>query len=120
MNFSAFELLSIVFLGRGNKWGKRALARRARYVKRRDGGRSWASGKRGSLEDHHVFPVAIFPLLSLFGWNGVSLTTSEHDLIHRNPSWFWFKFFFWWRPVWGIGAVLFCWVVTSILLNPSL
>ena len=115
-----FELFSIVFFGRNNKWGKRALARRARYVKRRDGKRSWASGKRGKLEDHHVFPVATFPLLALFGWNGVSLTVKEHDLIHSNPAWFWFKFFFWWKPYVGIGLMLIVFVATSILLDPSL
>jgi hypothetical protein len=37
----------------------------------------------------------------------------EHDLIHSNPAWFWFKLLFWWRPAWGIGIGL----VSFVLIN---
>lgn len=89
MRFTAFELLSIVFFGRGNRYGKRALSRRRRHVLRNADHKSWLSGKGGKLEDHHLIPIGKLPWLALFGWNGVALTVKEHDLIHSSPIKFW-------------------------------
>lgn len=112
-------------------WGRKSVRSELYQVKiaaiKRNGRKSFLSGKIEQNEWHHVFDVTTWPIFAASSWNIVCMTKKEHAAYHKwnggtqspcNPlTLIYWSYFIWhWWKGWGLLLLI---VIVFYLANQA-